>query len=208
MEYWSWWAGALGLGGVSIVYLLLTGRLLGVSASWSRVLSWRESRELEQARASLKQNLDETENVLLAATIAEFGDQAVAEMETGILREADSSSSMLNKATQAATPWGVHVTFLCGLLLGALVVALWRGEFMLRFDINDVHSAIFGGRWEVWTALFAGGVMVGFGTQMAGGCTSGHGLSGCARLIPASLFSTLVFMLSAIGLSLLMEAVR
>jgi hypothetical protein len=59
---------------------------------------------------------------------------------------------------------------------------------------------------EVWLSLLFGGMMVGFGTQMAGGCTSGHGLSGCSRLIPSSLLATVVFMLSAISLSLLMEA--
>lgn len=93
------------------------------------------------------------------------------------------------------------------MFIGGLVAALTSGQFEIEFQLSDTHSQIFGGPMETWLALLFGGMMVGFGTQMAGGCTSGHGLSGCSRLIPVSLVSTVVFMLSAIGLSLLMEAV-
>jgi uncharacterized membrane protein YedE/YeeE len=42
--------------------------------------------------------------------------------------------------------------------------------------------------------LLAGGLLVGFGTRLGGGCTSGHGVCGMARLSPRSLVATLVFM--------------
>ena len=45
--------------------------------------------------------------------------------------------------------------------------------------------------------LLAAGVLVGFGTRVGGGCTSGHGVSGLARLSGRSLVATLVFMASA-----------
>ena len=41
------------------------------------------------------------------------------------------------------------------------------------------------------------GVLVGYGTRMANGCTSGHGVCGLARLSPRSLVAVLVFMGSA-----------
>jgi uncharacterized membrane protein YedE/YeeE len=44
------------------------------------------------------------------------------------------------------------------------------------------------------TTLIAGGLMVGFGTRLANGCTSGHGVCGLARLSPRSLIATLTFM--------------
>jgi hypothetical protein len=44
------------------------------------------------------------------------------------------------------------------------------------------------------TALLAGGFLVGLGTRLANGCTSGHGICGLARLSPRSLVATLVFM--------------
>jgi uncharacterized membrane protein YedE/YeeE len=48
-----------------------------------------------------------------------------------------------------------------------------------------------------WTVVIAGGLFVGFGTRLAAGCTSGHGVCGIARLSPRSLVATAVFMVSA-----------
>jgi uncharacterized membrane protein YedE/YeeE len=42
--------------------------------------------------------------------------------------------------------------------------------------------------------LVAGGLLVGFGTRLGAGCTSGHGVCGLARLSPRSLAATLAFM--------------
>jgi len=43
-------------------------------------------------------------------------------------------------------------------------------------------------------ALIVGGVLVGVGVTLSGGCTSGHGVCGMARLSPRSIVATLVFM--------------
>src|ERR1700694_834140 len=48
-----------------------------------------------------------------------------------------------------------------------------------------------------WAVVIAGGLFVGFGTRLAAGCTSGHGVCGIARLSPRSLVATAVFMVSA-----------
>ena len=45
-----------------------------------------------------------------------------------------------------------------------------------------------------WPTLVLGGLLVGFGTRLGGGCTSGHGVCGVARLSPRSLLATLLFM--------------
>ncbi|HEX2258057.1 MAG TPA: YeeE/YedE family protein [Afifellaceae bacterium] len=50
-----------------------------------------------------------------------------------------------------------------------------------------------------WPVIIAGGLLVGFGTQLGRGCTSGHGVCGMARLSPRSIAATLVFMASAIA---------
>jgi uncharacterized membrane protein YedE/YeeE len=52
--------------------------------------------------------------------------------------------------------------------------------------------------------LFVGGVLVGFGTRLAGGCSSGHGLNGCGRLRPVSLVATAVFFGTAVAVSFLL----
>lgn len=43
------------------------------------------------------------------------------------------------------------------------------------------------------------GLLVGFGTRLGSGCTSGHGICGIARLSPRSIAATLVFMIAAIA---------
>jgi uncharacterized membrane protein YedE/YeeE len=50
--------------------------------------------------------------------------------------------------------------------------------------------------------LFVGGVLIGFGAPWAGGCTSGHGISGTSALSPASLVATGTFMTTAVLLTL------
>ena len=44
--------------------------------------------------------------------------------------------------------------------------------------------------------LVAAGLLVGFGTRLANGCTSGHGLCGVSRFSPRSLLATVTFMLA------------
>jgi len=48
-----------------------------------------------------------------------------------------------------------------------------------------------------WAVILIGGLLVGFGTGWSGGCTSGHGLCGMARLSPRSIVATLIFMVTA-----------
>ena len=50
-----------------------------------------------------------------------------------------------------------------------------------------------------WVLLAAGGLLVGFGTALGSGCTSGHGVCGIARLSPRSLAATATFMATALA---------
>ncbi|HEX2881968.1 MAG TPA: YeeE/YedE thiosulfate transporter family protein, partial [Polyangiaceae bacterium] len=47
--------------------------------------------------------------------------------------------------------------------------------------------------------MFVGGLFIGFGTRLAGGCTSGHGIFGVSNLEKASWVSTLSFMITGIA---------
>ena len=49
-----------------------------------------------------------------------------------------------------------------------------------------------------WIVVIAAGLLVGFGTRLGGGCTSGHGICGVARLSVRSIAATVIFMLAAI----------
>jgi uncharacterized membrane protein YedE/YeeE len=49
-----------------------------------------------------------------------------------------------------------------------------------------------------YVTIVIGGFLVGFGTRLGSGCTSGHGICGIARLSPRSIAATIVFMVAAI----------
>jgi uncharacterized protein len=49
-----------------------------------------------------------------------------------------------------------------------------------------------------WAVVVIAGLLVGFGTRLGGGCTSGHGICGVSRLSPRSIAATAVFMAVAI----------
>ena len=50
-----------------------------------------------------------------------------------------------------------------------------------------------------WPLLVAGGLLVGYGTRLGSGCTSGHGVCGLARLSPRSMVATGVFMAGGVA---------
>ena len=78
-----------------------------------------------------------------------------------------------------------RLVFLAGLILGPLLFALATGHF------PEIEV-------EASTALVVlGGLLVGFGTRMGSGCTSGHGVCGLSRGSPRSLAATIIFMAAA-----------
>ena len=79
----------------------------------------------------------------------------------------------------------------------------WRGLFLIGLAAGAVvaRSLGFGPVPEIeaeWPLLILAGLLVGFGTRLGGGCTSGHGICGIARLSPRSIAATIVFMVTAV----------
>ncbi len=74
-----------------------------------------------------------------------------------------------------------RILFIAGLVLGAGAV-VWTTP--LAFIPRTGFSPIL---------VIAAGLLVGFGTRMGSGCTSGHGVCGLARMSPRSLIATLTF---------------
>ncbi len=78
------------------------------------------------------------------------------------------------------TAW--RVVFLVGMIGGgALTFAVWPPSAAFALDSS-------------WPQIVAGGFLVGLGTRVGGGCTSGHGVCGLSRGSMRSLVATLVFM--------------
>lgn len=74
----------------------------------------------------------------------------------------------------------------------AFVIGLVLAPFALHFmhGVGDIGQPTVS-----WPWMAAAGLLVGVGTRLGGGCTSGHGVCGIARLSPRSIIATLVFML-------------
>lgn len=80
--------------------------------------------------------------------------------------------------------FGWRLTFIAGLLTGG-----WLAVAAVGFQAMGPGS----NSTPVWLVLLAG-ALVGFGTRLGNGCTSGHGVCGLARLSPRSLAAVAVFM--------------
>mgnify|MGYP000197176671 FL=1 len=95
-------------------------------------------------------------------------------------------SGMAARATGIAdtgAPRNVAIAFVVGLPLGALLIAQTVGAVNVSFPAS------------IWP-LIIGGLLVGYGTRLGSGCTSGHGVCGLSRLSPRSMLATGMFMAS------------
>lgn len=80
-----------------------------------------------------------------------------------------------------------------GIVIGAFLSAKLSGQFDLRW-VPDRWAAAFGPGAVNRTAwALAGGVFMGLGARWAGGCTSGHGISGCLQLAISGWLAVLCF---------------
>ena len=79
---------------------------------------------------------------------------------------------------------GWRIAFLLGMLAAPLTFALVAPAGFLPAPRTDAGTG----------TVIAAGLLVGFGTRLGSGCTSGHGVCGLSRLSPRSLVATLAFM--------------
>lgn len=82
--------------------------------------------------------------------------------------------------------------FILGLLSGGIVVEL-------------VHPASFGRAPVPASLAIVAGLLVGFGTRLGSGCTSGHGVCGLSRLSARSFYATLTFMAAGVLAAVLVQ---
>lgn len=125
---------------------------------------------------------------------------AVIYLGTGIITGAsttlESTLSYFSKLNQfrvylSSRDW--RLVFTLGLIGGA---ALYAILFQSQLWMTEVE----------WWRLLVGGVLVGFGTRLGRGCTSGHGVCGVGSLSLASIVNVITFVLIAIGVAQLISA--
>ncbi|MBY0532039.1 MAG: YeeE/YedE family protein [Xanthobacteraceae bacterium] len=80
----------------------------------------------------------------------------------------------------------LRLSFVAGLLAAPLLLGLFRAAAPPVFETNTL-------------TLVVAGLLVGFGTRLGAGCTSGHGICGISRLSPRSIVATAVFMIAGIA---------
>jgi uncharacterized membrane protein YedE/YeeE len=186
------WAGGLLLGLVSVAFALATRRPLGGSGAVACAFSQRSWRD-ERARRAM----DEDEAALREATLAMFGSDAVD--------QAGAAAPLPSTSLAASAPplgWTPSAIFVVCLVLGGVLSHVLPG------------GPTTSGPWVSWlgsgaaalAVLFVGGAFVGFGTQLAGGCTTGHGLTGTPRFQPGSLLATAAFFGTGIVVSFVLHA--
>ena len=90
---------------------------------------------------------------------------------------------------------GWRIAFIAGLIL-APIAALLAGYAV---PVPTMPAS--------WVVIVAAGLLVGFGARLGGGCTSGHGICGIARLSKRSIAATMIFMGTAVVTVALMRHV-
>jgi uncharacterized membrane protein YedE/YeeE len=104
--------------------------------------------------------------------------------------------------------WNGRVTGISGIIYGALTPTKgdtsWRMQFILGLilgglTLKALNPNVFSGSLstENWILVVAG-LLVGFGTILGSGCTSGHGVCGISRMSPRSLIATISFIAAGV----------
>jgi hypothetical protein len=92
----------------------------------------------------------------------------------------------------SAREW--RLPFVLGLVLGGALSAIAAGGWTPTWDLGMFDARIGFGPAGKLAWMFVGGLFIGFGTRLGGGCTSGHGIFGMSNLEWPSLVTTLSFM--------------
>ena len=94
---------------------------------------------------------------------------------------------------------GILAGMMIGLMGAKKSEYLWRLAFILGLALSPLLFQLFAELPSLeihssWPAILGAGLIVGFGTRLGSGCTSGHGVCGISRLSPRSIIATIAFM--------------
>jgi hypothetical protein len=88
--------------------------------------------------------------------------------------------------------------FLVGIIIGAFIASRTDGSFRIQ-SVPDMWSERFGKAWLPRALVaFVGGVIAIYGARLAGGCPSGHGLSGLAQMSVSGFISAACFFVGGV----------
>ena len=94
-----------------------------------------------------------------------------------------------------------------GVVIGAFISAKLSGYFQLRWVPGEItgelNRAIVTVPYARWITASIGGILMGVGSRWAGGCTSGHGISGALQLAISSWLAAICFFIGGIATAML-----
>jgi hypothetical protein len=97
---------------------------------------------------------------------------------------------------------GWEFVFVLSTIVGGAIAAVTGGEFVNEW-LPPMWTARFGDSIPLRAAVaFGGGILMGFGARLAGGCTSGHGISGTMQLNVASWIAAICFFIGGIAVAI------
>jgi len=119
---------------------------------------------------------------------------------SGMIEQAITGKSVNNQPYYQKLPAKIdwEWMFVLGIIIGSIISALLSGEFQLRL-IPSLWMARFGiAFFPRFIAALLGGIVLGIGARWAGGCTSGHGISGTMQLALSSWLAVVLFFIGGV----------
>ena len=185
--------------GLSVaLFFILNGRMIGISGIASNFLISKDNRIdnflflvglilgpfIYNLISGKEINISISNSLILlitAGAMVGFGTRLSSGCTSGHGISGIASNFLVSKNNRIE-----NFLFLVGLILGPLIYNLILGK---EINISISNSLIL---------LIVGGTLVGFGTRLSSGCTSGHGISGISRFSLRSIIATITFMIVGI----------
>jgi hypothetical protein len=193
-NYWPFWAAAPALAALTVGYWILLRRPLGISGVLARFSRVREELEVDRGFEAMEADPAALEAAMAAMTAEAFGmtpeedpsslegpalptvASPVFEPVTAPMSPAAGDSVFEEPRGRACAPTpalGEHAVFLGALVAGGLLAALLRGTFGATAGMGQGFARLVATGPAGLAALAGGGLLIGFGTALSGGCTAG-----------------------------------
>lgn len=129
----------------------------------------------------------------------------VAGMVGMVIAPRHTASLKYYQENKPLVDWEVMVVV--GAVIGALLAA-WQGHELQAHWLPEMWADKFGNDSLPWhlVSVLAGGILMAFGARLAGGCTSGHGISGTMQLSVGSWIAVICFFIGGIATAMLLYA--
>jgi uncharacterized membrane protein YedE/YeeE len=196
--YWPGWFSGVVLSALVVAYFWVTGRLVASSGRVTKVIDRLRHGPVPEC-SSRPEELAELAEALRLATVETFGADAVQQSLTAA-QASESEPPRRKLRLRAQLNWIAHLAFLLGIVIGGRMA---QPLAPLRWTLGEgVWAGAISERALPYLLLFSG-ILVGFGTRMAGGCPIGHGLCGMAQGQAGSWAAGLSFFGAGVGIAFL-----